>query len=612
MDDPVGPFIRRDLKATRIGGGQVLVSLAGGGGGAHRFPEPAAAALLGCRRFDSLAGHAARAQQDLRLDDKMRVPLEQELGRALRLGLLAGWQDLAAVAARAAAPPGPLDTVAILTHNRAEAFSRSLRSHLEHARRFGRTVRASVMDSSTDPDQQAHTREAALALARETGLQVVHASAQDRSRFADRLARASGVRPDLVHFALSDLHGCGGDAGANRNALLLGHTGRIFLSSDDDVVCEPHLSQSSDRGARGLRVTSEKDPTEVRLFDSAAAAESAVPAAATDLLAEHERLIGRTLASLLAERLPETASVDQLAPDLLASLLDGRAQVTVTSSAILGDCGARFPSFYLWRPEVRQQLAALPEGPYRALVESRQIRRAAPAPTVTSGSFLMAGHLTIDHRALLPPFFPVLRGEDVTFGRMLALFSDSNLIGHLPEAIVHAPLEARRSSRQHLWPPDPTPAIPSLLDACIRTAANGCGVAAAGAARLMLIGRHLRELAAQDEPVFDQMVRVCLAEGAGAQLAAWHRELERSPLPPGPWLGDFDSLRAVYLETLQPGRPIAASELVERFGVAEGKRLTRKLVGDFGELLESWPAVSAAATQLERAGQGLFYRAGGG
>ena len=58
-------------------------------------------------------------------------------------------------------------------------------------------------------------------------------------RYAARaLPERAGIDPDIAAFALSDPFKTGFACGANRNALLLRHSGRPYLSLDDDMVCE--------------------------------------------------------------------------------------------------------------------------------------------------------------------------------------------------------------------------------------------------------------------------------------------------------------------------------------------------------------------------------------
>jgi hypothetical protein len=592
-------FVRRDLTATRIGRGETVVSWPAGGI-VQRLPDPLAAALLSCRRFDTLAGHVERALSELKLPGSLRAPLAQGLERLAAQGLLMNGRDLAALPPEA---PAAIDTLAFLTRDRADAFARCLDSHLDHAARFGRHPAISVMDASTDPEQRTRTRAAALAAGERRGLPVRYADRDARAAFAERLARAAGLPPDLLRFALGDPHGCGMDAGANRNALLLAHPGRLLLTSDDDVLCEPHRSPAADPK---LRLTADNDPTAVTLFTDLATARAECPPSPADLFAAHEALLGRGLGALLAARDPEQTAIDPLAPSLLRALAGGGARVAVTSSGILGDCGARFPSFYLWRPEVRAQLAALEPEAYAARVLSRQIQRLAPGPTVTSGAFFMSTHVAYDQRAALPPFSPTLRGQDLLFGRLLKTCWEDQLIGHVPAAVLHVPADPRTAAPDRLWPADRTPAWGHILDACLRKLDPLADAAAPGEARLRLIGRGLRELAAGEPPELDRLVRSASADSAGARLRVWSELLSLAPAPPTRWWVDLERQYQETVPLLSPQVEAAAAELVERRGLPEAKRLTRVLLADFGQLLDAWPAILDAARALDRQDRGLF------
>jgi hypothetical protein len=58
----------------------------------------------------------------------------------------------------------------------------------------------------------------------------------------------------------------------------------------------------------------------------------------------------------------------------------------------------------------------------------------------------LATVMGFDNREVLPPFFPLLRGEDNLFGLMLACCDATSLIGHLPFVVIHAPPGQRRHS----------------------------------------------------------------------------------------------------------------------------------------------------------------------
>ncbi|HEY0709950.1 MAG TPA: hypothetical protein VGG33_24260 [Polyangia bacterium] len=223
------------------------------------------------------------------------------------------------------------------------------------------------------------------------------------------MATRAGVDPEVAHFALADLLDCRHDTGSNRNALLLAHIGHAFVSSDDDVLCEPRLAP--DNGS-WLHLTGKSAPTRVRLFGSVEEANAAHPITNACVFAAHEALLGKSVGALLAARPASATKTDDLGSGTRRALVAGKARVSVTSSGIVGDCAARFPDFYLWEPEVRSQLQDASFETYRSLVESRQISRSAATLTIASSPFLMSTHLAFAGDVVLPPFFPVLRGID--------------------------------------------------------------------------------------------------------------------------------------------------------------------------------------------------------
>ncbi len=94
----------------------------------------------------------------------------------------------------------------------------------------------------------------------------------------------------------------------------------------------------------------------------------------------------------------------------------------MTTNGWAGDCGWRSPTFYMlltgdsWR-----RLTRSPEA-WRAATASKEIVRFVPRPTVGNGDSFMATLFTgLDNRRLLPPFPPVLWGEDLLFGVTLQL-----------------------------------------------------------------------------------------------------------------------------------------------------------------------------------------------
>jgi hypothetical protein len=590
-------LLRRPYQASLLGG-RVLI-LGKSPTRPALVPRETAAAFAQCIGPRTLAEHAAAARAALNLPEAALPDLTNGLQSLWAHGFFAPWPAVDT----SEDTPAKLTTLAIPTRNRPEALARCLRSHIDHGDRFGRSFDIALVDSSDTENARRASREVALATARDRRRRVLYIDAAGKGRFADRLAQQAGVAPDIVRFALTDLLGLGQDAGANRNALLLGLAGQAFLSSDDDVVCD--VRQPLPAAPARLRLTSRADPTEVRLFETFEAVQAAAPAQPVDLFDRHERLLGRRLTALLAEMPVHELALDSVGPSLWDRVAEGRDRVAVTSSGLLGDSGARYPSFYAWsNTAVKEQLLDADEQSYRHLLESRQLVRAADCPTVTPGPFVMSTHIGLDARRLLPAFSPVFRGQDMGFATLLRFGVGEVLIGHLPEAVLHAPWAARRGSMDALWRPPGPPAFATLLSAAVEWAGRPLSVGA-GAPRLRALGRRLRDLASADLSEAGFVLRAHLAESTAQALSRQAADYAAYKNDNRPWVRDlrrqFDDRVA---ELLGPFAA-AASEIAQaRPDTAE--RETLDLLGRFGALLEAWPDLHEAATALVARDQGLF------
>ena len=460
---------------------------------AQVIPRPASLLLSSCTSFRTLEQHASRFAQTRQVPEEDRPRLLRSLEELARIGLLISKTDLLR---RAVAPPtaGPeLSSIAILTRNRPAGLERCLRSYLDNVRAAGRAADFTVIDSSPDPDVRARNRDLLRALSAESRGALAYADTADKEAYAQRLAQEVDLAPDLVRFALLDVAGLGYDTGANRNAVLLAHPGRPFLSVDDDMVCDLRpVSSASD----GLAMVA-SDPTVLRLFPDLAEALQFLPPTEVSVLACHERLLGKSVAVCLEGLSPDAISLDSLSPTMMESLLAGQARVSATFGGLLGDGGSDRPSFHLFggAPLPAEQVALEDPGAFETLAASRQILRAAPRLTVASGTFTMAGTFALDARELSPPFFPVHRGEDLLFGAMFRRCWDDRFFGYLPWTTTHLPLEERRREGELLWKTTTRPALHSLLMNLFSLIS--CEAARSGPARLVLFGRQLRELAAR-------------------------------------------------------------------------------------------------------------------
>jgi hypothetical protein len=415
----------------------------------------------------------------------------------------------------------------------------------------------------------------------------VFAGRREKRHFSENLAAESQLPIDLISFALGDPHGCGNDTGGNRNTLLLAHVGRVFLSTDDDVIAEPRTLA----GEEPPIFSSSGDPTEVIAFEDQDSAKQSTSPLTGCLLDAHEALLGHPLEALRDASTPVQG-----------------ARVMVTSSGIVGDCGAQFPSFYLWNHiGVERQLCDLDDHRYERVAYSRQILRVVRRPTVTAGTLLMSTHFALDARQLLPPFMPVLRGQDLNFAKVLRLCFDHGFIGHVPVAMPHVPIDKREVLRGSLWPRNRGRAFGVILSACL----DGISSAAlhsrdTGLARLRACGRQLQELASASPQELSKLVARQLLDQEAGRLRRLHERLMRHEGSTRPWVRDMRSMLEDRVAMLLGSCSLAAYDLSHGRDETAQIQLTQLLISRFGALLEHWPTLFTAAKTLRERGRGLF------
>jgi hypothetical protein len=299
---------------------------------------------------------------------------------------------------------------------------------------------------------------------------------------------------------------------------------------------------------------------------------------------------------------PELLGVDDIDGAFLRALESGRAHVSVTSTGMLGDAGsASPPAIRLLDAESRQRLLGSETG-YRTLARSRQLQRGVIRRTISSNPYLMMTGAAIDNRAILPPFFPVLRGEDTIFGFMLGACVDGASIGHLPLTLVHSPGELREVEPDALAAFARHPSSFELVIACIQSFSALPGTSPAE--RLRALGRQLGAIASLAPADFEEFLRLWVWRMKALAMERLTHDLETSSGASSSWTQDVRR----YLEGLRTSFAgdgyLVPSDLRTRFG-ADALPVMQRLIARFGDLLQSWPAMLDAARTLADSGHEL-------
>lgn len=493
-------------------------------------------------------------------------------------------------------PGASIGTLAIPSGGRPALAMDTLREYLHAFSVAGRSVEAVVVDTSARAEDCQAYREGLRALARQTGAPLRYFGAEQLEALARRLA-AAGVDPALVRFAGGDPLGTGQAYGAARNRVLLDTLGGAVLSVDDDVRCS---IAPSPRTLPGLALFTghdagydNYDPHEYWFFDERAQVIASQPPVAVDLLALHERCLGRRVPEILAEHAPDDVDDRELLdPARRRALAEGRGHVPITFLGLRGDAGMYAPTWHMLKTgPSRARLMASDES-YRRALASRELLRSVPRLTLSDGRWYQGTMIGLDNRLALPPTLPVMRYEDGVFRIAVHRTRPDAWCAHLPWTALHdrpgaaawAPDSVWRTAG---WTRTGELVVRLLLAAPLADADDPM-------ARLRGLGRHLVELAARPIAEFFEVVEL----ETRRQKACYAEHLEgllvRHDHQPPAWADDvrrhLDLLRRA-LETPELYVPL---ELRERCPLAEAREQARAIVGRYGRLLQAWPALVEA------------------
>ena len=577
-----------DLISQPAGQGHVLVQSALTGAAALLTTQQAVL-LRACALFRSLDGHAKATRTN-------RADLES----LVRHGLLSSETALRQRcfgAVQHPVTPQAISTIAVITRERIRSLQRCVESYVENGDRADRRVEYLVVDTAPQTETRDRTREMLRGVSTRHDVAVRYAGLDERQRFASALARAGLPRP-AIDFALFDPEGCDLVYGAARNTILLATVGQSVLCADDDTVCS--LAEVTGSSREGLALSSQNDPTSVWFFPDHEAALASARHLDRSVLAIHEELLGRDVASCLEfAPAPELLGVDDTDGAILRVIESGHAHVAVTSTGMLGDAGSSLPpAIRLLDPESRQRLVES-EARYRTLAGSRQLQRGVIRRTISNNPYLMMTGAAINNRAILPPFFPVLRGEDTIFGFMLGACVEGASIGHLPFTLLHSPGELPEIAPDAIADFARHPSSFELVIACVQSfsAIPGTG----SEERLHALGRQLAAIASLAPADFEEFLRLWVWRMKALVMERLTNDLQASSAAAASWKQDVQR----YLDGLRTSFTadgyLVPSDLKERFA-GDALPVVQRLIACFGDLLQCWPAMLDAARTLADSG----------
>jgi len=497
---------------------------------------------------------------------------------------------------------GPhIESIAFVTRDRPFALRRALDSYGDCIRehRPGPTApRLIIFDDSRDPATVAENKFIALAASDRFGVDVAYVGSGDRAAIAQALI-AEGLSRETVTFALLGTETSIRTVGANRNAVLLEAHGGCAMSVDDDTECRITAAPAIDDLVH-LNAPEMIDPVfpcVLESFKDRAALMRAHPFVNGDVLSMNEKYLGKQAPA------PEhrDGALDGSSGQPFAG---GPRTVKLTLPGLAGDCGWQSPMHYLWLTgESFNNLTASVEH-YKMACASREVLRRVTRPTIVdSVTNMMTTFFGFDHRTLLPPFPPVGRGQDLIFGLLASMTITDGCVAHLPEALLHSPIEPRAFRPREFLAGAIGVDLCTVVTACLmRAAAVLDGNSASN--RLQRLGQHLEQIGAAPTSDGARMLRETVIEFISKQYERLQARAEDDRLAPC-WREDAkEACRLWNISVRQPAYHLPVEFL--RGADTEGAiRSTLEFLAQFGALLREWPLMVEAYERLRSSGRSL-------
>lgn len=552
-------------------------------------------ALLGCRRFSTLEEHAKRL---VSLNPALAGQEAEVLGvlRSVRDDGLMLAADIYPVTLKPANPPKyhvDKPVVAVLTWERPEALERcldSLRTQVDASN----VARFVVIDDSRSEAARTTNRATTEAFAEQAGAPVLYLGAEEQRGFMEAIIRQIPALEAQVRFLIDrERWAEHWTSGLARTVSLLISVGQRLVVFDDDVVCDTFEPEH----AGGVAFA--ENEREARFFADRSEWPEKIEGSKLDPVLRHLRVLGSNLDDALSALGTTGLTPDDCAGAELETLerLKPDSRVLISECGSLGDAGtANLNWIATLEGDSLQRLLSNPDTVENALTKRNcwvGQRRHHFIPRAT-----MSQCTGIDNRGLLPPYTPVLRGEDQLFGSMVSFVHPESVVADQAWAIAHLPLPERDWGKNERRFDTAQPFEHFALAAM--SGDRGQSKAREPLKRLGHLARVFDDLAEQDREELRRDYARSQVEGRATDFRDLTQALEHAADGPENWkrfLGE--ALERLNLELVEnpAEQPIRGyPEGIEGDALLDWWQTYWR---DFGQALRAWPAIRQAARNVQ-------------
>jgi hypothetical protein len=444
---PLPDLVALDLcKAYPVPGGNLLLRNTVNGKRVMVQPE-VFATLLECVEFRTIDQHTARIITRNPAMKEQQQAIKQVLNQMLETGMLVSAKATCDRLMKDSAGMDEADdklddkpVAAIITWERPEALKRLLESIVRNCETKD-IHHLYVIDDSRSAENIEKNQQLVASFTGQLETPLTYFGREAQTRLIDALAEKLPQHEQAIRF-LIDTSGWQQHwtAGLNRNLALMLSFGRRLVMLDDDAVCDVYDAPNTNAG-----ITFSDFARDADCFASEAEWAHLHQPLNPDPIKRHMQCLGLTFSNALG-----VLGNTNLKP---SGFRHARAlevhELEPTSPILMTECGSLgCPGTVrnTWLPDMS------PASLEKMLKSEQKTNNALKARKVWSGRnhphFSPRSNMSqitgFDNRELLPPYLPIMRGQDRLFGHMLSFIHPSAVTLDYPWAVPHLPLPERQ------------------------------------------------------------------------------------------------------------------------------------------------------------------------
>jgi hypothetical protein len=546
-------------------------------------------ALHSCSSFRTLDEHVEVLTTTVPQLAGQQADVTQVLAMIRDAGLMTSAADVCQ-RLQQAAPAATLapTRVFIITCDRPAAVQRLLQSMLM-AGQLSRHEQLFLIDDSREPGNVDLNRELVHKFNTESPRDMLYVGREQQHELMESLIAALPEQEEGIRFLIDSQRWAEQKSyGLARTFSLLLSVDRRAVVMDDDVICAAVASPVNKSG-----LAFGDTGREVEFYQSEQDILSRTAKTDFDPLSAHASCLGMTMSQAM-QTLNAGDLNEQNLHNVNAAYLSqwqGDSPVLVTQTGTMGDPGTLGTEWvYSVDKESAQRLINSPGGLDGAL-RNRHYWLGQPRP-VFSKMAVISQVTGLDNTQLLPPYFPVFRGEDYLFGAMVEYLHPQSAVLEYDWCVPHFPMETRQGQGQ-AEPPSGKGKInlsKYITDHTVYEAGMPPTTRVKGLAQL------IQELTQRSDASLMTLFRIEVAEAQAGQMVRLTAKLQDGVNRPEVWQSYLQqSLNNIAGTMNTAARLEDIATVPEGYTAAEILQQFRSYAHQFASALEGWNNIRSHA-----------------